>query len=148
MANLEKQLRDLLYNNWSLLEPYAKDTNIIFNYGYMREEQIPSKKMVIQIGHLRESQNLLHSGGSLEGEALLTAKILVRAKQDKVSDIESAKDKKFTIKDEIERILLEATLPSDWVHAFIQNSENTDLPDYEPPIISELMSILVKYIRT
>ena len=148
MVDMEDQLKTFLHEKWSLTdEGYKKDVDVEFHRGYLEEEQIPSDKKEVQVGHSSGSQELLHAGVELKGEATLTVLVSVRAAQDTIADVEAAKDSKVKIWDEIERILLKETpLPSGWEYSWVSSYENRDVPG-PTPLISELLYVKVVYVK-
>jgi len=146
MSDFEKQLRDLLKDNWSLTGDLA-DVNIDFHYGYKTPDQI--LKPQVQVGYFRHSQVLQSAEDDIEGDAELSVTLIHKAKLDTPAEIEAAKANRVLMREEVERILgTKEILPSEWEYAYVSSFENADLPDEEPPIIREILTVMVKYIKT
>jgi len=146
MSDFEKQLKDLLEENWALTGDLAK-SKIDFHYGYKTPDQI--LKPQVQVGYFRHSQILHSAEDDIEGDAELSVTLIYKAKLDSPEEIESAKANRVLMRDEVERILgISGALPSEWEYAFVSSFENADLADEEPPIIRAVLNVMVKYIKT
>jgi len=143
----ESELKTLLETEWSLTNDYAKE-NIRFHRGYVDPKII--RKPQIIIGHVRANQSLLPeiSISQLEGDYRASITVYVWCKDRAIESQESAKDGKWTMMEEIQRILAKETLPSEWQWAYVEAHENRDEPLLEPPLMGEHLIVFIKYVRT
>jgi len=148
MKDPETELLTLLTENWALTGSYSKK-NIRFHRAYVDPKLLRPKPQVI-VGHVRAQQEMLPETAmvQLHGEYRVTATVYVWSQDSSIPKQEDAKDGKWTIMEEIQRILKEATLPSGWEWAYVEAHENRDEPLLSPPLMGEHLIVFVKYTRT
>jgi len=146
MNDPEKDLCELLKEKWALTGSLAKE-RISFHRGYLEPKLIT--KPTIICGHVRADQKMLPETAliQLEGECLASATVYVWSKNRSISSQEKAKDRKWSMMEEIQRILAKETLPSSWEWSYVISYENRDEPALDPPLMGEHLIIFIKYVR-
>lgn len=145
MNDPEKELLVLLEGAWSL-EEKLKDEKLEFIRVRRPDEQLA--KPTIFTDHREGSQTPIASDPTvLEGDYIALIGVQRKAKDSSISEIGTAKDDKWSMIEEVQRILREEALPAGWVWAYISRFLNRDDYGFSPPIMEEELTVLIKYTR-
>jgi len=146
MNDPEKELCKLLKEKWSLKGDLMQ-RRISFHRGYLEPKLIT--KPTIICGHVRADQRMLPETAliQLEVECLVSATVYIWSENRSISAQEKAKDLKWSMMEEIQRILAKEALPSGWEWAYVVSHENRDEPALDPPLMGEHLIIYVKCVR-
>jgi len=146
--NWEKDLLDLLKANWALTDPSA--TNIEWTRSFIPEilRKTEAWKPVIAIsGYTRRQADVAGVIPKLEGETEVRVSVILFAKSQRKTDIEAVKDKRISMIEEIERILVTASMPVGWIRAYVSRSEGREDLEVMPPRIEENLGVRIHYWR-
>jgi len=147
--NFEKDLLDLLKTNWALAAP-LDTANIVFTRSYKPEELRERgewKPIVAVAGYAYDQRELVGPEPAQEGWARIRTHIVLWAATRKDSDIETVKDDRDSMVEEIDRILKSATLPSGWRAGYVSSGRGREDLDISPPRVEEELEVEVLYYR-
>jgi len=147
LNDLEKELLEYLEKKWALKEDLKKK-NVSFHRAVKEPEDIVKPDLNVQ--HSRLSQSPIGAkADSLEGADSELIIIRVKAKSERVKDIHYAKELKWKMMSEVDRILREGskngTLPSGWEDAYVSTSDCFDNLAFKPPIMEERLAVRIIY---
>jgi len=145
--NWEKDLLDLIYNNWTLADPAQADIEWVRAYKPETMRKKGWKPIVAVDGYSGTQADFAGVETKLDGAVEVGCHIICWAKSRKDDDINSAKDTRTLMVEEVQRILKEATLPTGWLRSYASRFMGRVDLDVQPIRVEEELVVRVHYFR-
>jgi len=145
--DLDMKIRDLIFNQWSIVLPgHPIKTEIVFPYVVNREVLI-NLSYAIWVSEFSSSRTTKTLRRDLEARHIFRVHCFVRPKTGKKEDVNSAKSEKDGMRIEVERIItaFRKGIP-DVIDMCPKGPIPSDQWDIDPPFLIELVDVECLYL--